>query len=167
MMISGNKRIEIDLPCGIYYDLSSLILDLNGTLTVDGEFIDGVVGRLKAISKVLNVYVLTADTYQSLEGLTQELRDGCCVNVHCLESGRGDLQKLAFLEDLGREHTIAIGNGCNDALMLKEAALGVCILGKEGASAEALAVADVVFPHICDALDMFLKRNRLIATLRK
>ncbi len=166
-MITGNKRIEVDLPCGVFYDLSHLILDLNGTLTVDGEFIDGVADKLKEISRVLDVYVLTADTYQSLEGLTKELKDGCCVNVHCLESGRGDLQKLAFMEELGREHTIAIGNGCNDALMLKEAALGVCILGKEGASADALRAADVVFPHICDALDMFLKRNRLIATLRK
>ncbi len=166
-MITGNKRIEVDLPCGVFYDLSHLILDLNGTLTVDGEFIEGVAEKLKAISRVLDVYVLSADTYQSLEGLTNELRDGCCVNVHCLESGRGDLQKLAFMEELGREHTIAIGNGCNDALMLKEAALGVCILGKEGASTEALRAADVVFPHICDALDMFLKRNRLIATLRK
>ncbi len=166
-MISVNKRIEIDLPCGTFYDFSNLIIDLNGTLTVDGEFIEGVVERLKALSRVLNVYVLTADTYQSLEGLTMELRDGCCVNVHCLESGRGDLQKLAFLEELGRDHTIAIGNGFNDALILKESALGVCILGKEGAAAAALEAADVVFPSICDALDMFLKRYRFIATLRK
>ncbi|HID98610.1 MAG TPA: ATPase P [Thermodesulfobacteriaceae bacterium] len=163
----GSKTFAIDLPCGVFYDLSNLVLDLNGTLTEDGNFIDGVVDRLKTVSKVLNVYILTADTCRTMEGLTDELQKGCCVNVHCLEHGRGDLQKLAFLEELGREQTVAIGNGCNDALMLKEAALGICILGREGASTDALSSSDVVFRHICDALDIFLKPNRMIATLRK
>lgn len=166
-MNGHNNGIEIDLPCGVFYNLKNLVLDLNGTITVDGEFIDGVVERLKEISTVLKVFLLTADTNQTLEGLTHELRDGCCVNIHCLEYGRGDIQKLAFVEELGRRATVAIGNGCNDALMLKESALGICVLGSEGASTRALIASDVVFPDICDALDIFLKRNRLIATLRK
>jgi soluble P-type ATPase len=166
-MIGRNSGIEIDLPCGVFYNLKNLILDLNGTITVDGQFIDGVVERLKKVSTLLNVFLLTADTNQTLESLTHELRDGCCVNIHCLEYGRGDIQKLAFLEELGRRETVAIGNGCNDALMLREAALGICILGNEGASVHALMSSDVVFPNICDALEIFLKRNRMIATLRK
>lgn len=166
-MNGHNNGIEVDLPCGVFYNLFNLILDLNGTITVDGDFIDGVVDRLKKLSTILNVFLLTADTNQTLEGLTQELRDGCCVNIHCLESGRGDIQKLAFLEELGRKETVAIGNGCNDALMLKEAALGICVIGREGTSTEALLASDVVFLDICDALDIFLKRNRMIATLRK
>ncbi len=165
--MSSVKQIELDLPCGLFYDISNLILDLNGTLTVDGQLVEGVVPRLKELSKLLNVYVLTADTHQTLDGLTNELRDDCGVNIHCLESGRGDLQKLAFLEKLGREQTVAIGNGCNDALMLKEAAIGICVIGKEGASIDALTSSRIVFLDIRDALDIFLKRNRLIATLRK
>ncbi len=165
--MSSVKQIELDLPCGLFYDISNLILDLNGTLTVDGQLIDGIIPRLKELSKLLNVHILTADTYQTLDDLTRVLRDDCGINVHCLESGRGDLQKLAFLEKLGREQTVAIGNGCNDALMLKEAAIGICVIGKEGASVEALTASRIIFLDICDALDIFLKRNRLIATLRK
>ncbi len=162
-----NKSLEIDLPCGVFYNLSNLILDLNGTLTVDGNFIEGVEERLREISKILNVYLLTADTNQTADELIEKLGQDVSIEVHKLETGRGDIQKLDFLEKIGREKTAAIGNGCNDALMLKEAALGICVIGQEGASIEALLASQAVFLNICDALDIFIKRNRMIATLRK
>ncbi len=165
--MQGAQQIELDLPCGIFYDLSNLIVDLNGTLTVDGKLVDGVLERLTELSKVLNVYILTADTNETVNDLVKEFPPDCNIKVHKLESGRGDIQKLAFLEELGRENTVAIGNGCNDALMLKEAALSLCIMGPEGASVEALMASNVVFHNICDALDIILSKNRLIATMRK
>ena len=161
------KNLEIDLPCGVFYDLSNLVLDLNGTLTVDGKFIDGVEQRLRELSNILNVYLLTADTNQTADDILEPLRIETSIKVHKLDSGRGDIQKLHFLEKLGRERTAAIGNGCNDALLLKEAALGICVIGPEGASMEALSASQAVFLNICDALDIFLKKNRMIATLRK
>ncbi len=163
----ATKQIEVDLPCGLFYDLCNIILDLNGTLAVDGKFIDGVVDRLIKISKILNVYILTADTNQTLDDLREQLPQDCKITFHRLESGRGDIQKLAFLDKLGREKTVAIGNGCNDAMMLREAALSICVIGMEGASVEALMASKTVFLNICDALDIFLKKNRMIATLRK
>ncbi|NPA94764.1 MAG: ATPase P [Thermodesulfobacteria bacterium] len=165
--MTSPKNLEIDLPCGVFYDLTNLILDLNGTLTVDGNFIDGVEERLQELSKLLNVYLLTADTLQTADGILDRLQKRAAITVHKLESGRGDIQKLIFLEKLGREHTAAIGNGYNDALMLKEAALGICVIGPEGASTEAMLASRAVFLNICDALDIFLKTNRMIATLRK
>ncbi len=55
---------------------------------------------------------------------------------------------------MGTEHTVAIGNGSNDVLMLKESAIGICVVGGEGASTAALLSADVVVndirtPSIC------------------
>ena len=164
--MAGMRQMEVDLPCGVFYDLSYLVLDLNGTLTVDGEFIDGVLERMKQVSQLLDVHILTADTNQTAGDIARELQD-CSVGIHAIEQGRGDLQKLAYIENLGREHTVAIGNGCNDALMLREAALGICVMGPEGASSDALQACNVVFTNICDALDIFLKPNRMIATLRK
>ena len=165
--MSAPKKFVVDLPCGVFYDLENLVLDLNGTLTSEGKFIEGTVERLKEISKALNIYILTADTYQTLDQLKAAFKDAERIEFKPLESGRGDLQKLSFLEELGREHTAAIGNGCNDALLLKEAALGICIVGKEGASTEALLASNAIFNNICDALDIFLHKNRMIATLRK
>ncbi len=161
------KNIEIDLPCGVFYDLSNLVLDLNGTLTVDGRFIEGVEERLRELSEILNIYLLTADTHQTADQIIKSLQEETNIEIHKLESGRGDIQKLNFLEKLGREKTAAIGNGCNDAILLKEAALGICVIGPEGASVEAMLASKAVFLNICDALDIFLKKNRMIATLRK
>nr|HDN00902.1 ATPase P [Deltaproteobacteria bacterium] len=155
------------MPCGAFYNLCNIILDLNGTITVDGSFIDGVVERLRKISAIMDAYVLTADTGQTLEGLSDLLVGKCGIKIHKLKSGRGDLQKLAFLEELGSDKTAAIGNGFNDALMLREAKLGLCVIGKEGASIEALMASDAVFFNICDAIDVFLKPTRMIATLRR
>ena len=61
---------------------------------------------------------------------------------------------------------MAVGNGRNDRLMLKEAALGIAVLQAEGAAAEALLAADVVAPDILAALDLLLAPEGLIATLR-
>jgi soluble P-type ATPase len=51
--------------------------------------------------------------------------------------------------------------------MLKESAVGICIVGKEGAAVEAVMSADLVTFDINDALDLLLKPERLVATLRK
>jgi soluble P-type ATPase len=61
---------------------------------------------------------------------------------------------------------VALGNGRNDRLMLKEAALGIALLQAEGAAVEALLAADVVAPDILVALDLLLAPDGLIATLR-
>ena len=61
---------------------------------------------------------------------------------------------------------MAVGNGRNDRLMLKEAALGIALLQAEGAAVEALLAADVVAPDILAALDLLLAPDGLIATLR-
>jgi soluble P-type ATPase len=59
-----------------------------------------------------------------------------------------------------------MGNGRNDALMLRRAALGVGVLGSEGAAAEILHSADIVVRDIRDGFDLLLNPLRLSATLR-
>ena len=74
--------------------------------------------------------------------------------------------KLRVMESLDPTRTVAIGNGNNDHLILKEAALGIAVLGDEGMSASAMKNADIIVKSISDALDLFIKTKRLIATLR-
>ena len=50
--------------------------------------------------------------------------------------------------------------------MLAEAALGIAVVGPEGAAAATLAAADVVAPGIFSALDLLANPLRLTATLR-
>ncbi len=67
----------------------------------------------------------------------------------------------------GKNNTVSIGNGCNDVSLLKDSAIGICIVGGEGASAEAMMASDLVVSNINDALDLLLKPHRLRATLRR
>ena len=54
----------------------------------------------------------------------------------------------------------------NDRLMLKEAALGIAAILKEGASTGSIAAADIVCMDILSALARLQNPMRMIATLR-
>ena len=62
---------------------------------------------------------------------------------------------------------IAFGNGTNDSGMLAKAAIGVAVLAAEGVAIQALQAADVLALGPADALDLVLKPQRLVATLRR
>ena len=139
-----------------------LVLDMNGTLTEDGALLPCVSERLTALQTSLHIVLLTADTFGTAATVARELG----VELTVLGPGSGADQKLALVRALGTESVMAIGNGTNDASMLREAALGLCVLQAEGASAAALTSADAVFLSITDALDALLNPSRLVATLR-
>jgi len=155
--------IEIDIPGRRIYRFEHLVLDLNGTIAVDGHVIEGVPERLELLTKRVDIQIVTADTL----GKAQELGRCLHVKIHKITPGDEQIQKLRLVQQLGRETTVSMGNGSNDASMLKESMLGICILGPEGSSSEAAASCDLVIPDINAALDLLLKPHRLIATLRK
>jgi soluble P-type ATPase len=89
------------------------------------------------------------------------------VQVYKLASQNTTAEKREFIKRLGSEKCVAIGNGANDTLMLREAVLGICVLGTEGTAISAMLSADIVVRDIKDALDLFLLPKRLVATLRR
>lgn len=140
--------------------LDFLLLDVNGTLTERGRLIDGVLGRIDELRSVLEIRLLSADTFGTLDDVARQL-DG--LPVDRIVSGE---DKAALAAKLGAKHCVAIGNGANDELMLRTVALGFVVLGREGASPRTIAAADVVTPSIADALDLLREPNALTATLR-
>jgi len=155
--------IEIAIPGRGDYTLQHLVLDLNGTIALDGRILDGVEKKIERLKGLLSVSIITADTH----GTAAQLERALGITVHRIRTGGEDAQKLALVQRLGRDVTMAMGNGANDAPMLRESAIGVCVLGREGAAAEAVASADLVVPDINAALELLLNTRRLIATLRK
>jgi P-type E1-E2 ATPase len=135
------------------------VLDLNGTLTNRGELIADVAERLERLGTRLDVHVLSADTFGTLAAVTAEL------DARVLAVAGGD-EKARHVATLGAERCAAIGNGANDAAMLARAALGVAVVGPEGAAGAAVRSADVVCRSIVDALDLLLDERALVATLR-
>ena len=154
--------LKITIPGKASYELYYLLLDMNGTIALNGEVIEGVRERIQRASELLKVFVLTADTFGTASRLSEQLT----VETRLIKRGREDAQKLSLLKRLGKERTICIGNGSNDAAMLKDAAIGICVLGKEGASVRALMSSDLAVTDINSALDLILHTDRLIATLR-
>ena len=149
----------IAIPDRPVLELEHLLLDVNGTLTDRGQLIDGVVERMRRVSETLEAHLLSADTFGSLADVASTLG----VRSTTVLDGQ---EKLAFVRELGPERCAAIGNGANDAKMLAEAALGIAVIGAEGAAATAIQAADVVCASIGAALDLLLDDQALAATLR-
>jgi len=74
--------------------------------------------------------------------------------------------KAAVVRSLGALRTVAIGDGRTAEATLREAALGILVIGREGASTRSLLAADLVTCSVEDALDLLRFPKRLIASLR-
>jgi len=154
--------IEIAIPGHGKLKLKHLVLDYNGTLAVDGRLLAGVRDALVELANELEVHVLTADTF----GIARAGLEGVPCTLTILPADGQDAGKAAYVDELGPKHTVAIGNGRNDRLMLEKAALGIAVVQAEGASTRALLAADVACAGIMDALALLSNPLRLVATLR-
>jgi soluble P-type ATPase len=159
----GKMMITLALPGNKPLYLKHLVLDYNGTLACDGNLIAGVEKKLNQLAELLDVHILTADTF----GQCRSSCRGINGRIHVLAAGEGMAEKDKYVRALGPEFVVAMGNGTNDALMLERAALGIAVVGPEGASSKALQKANLVVVNINNGLDLLLKPKRLVATLRK
>ncbi|HAF17073.1 MAG: HAD family hydrolase [Thermacetogeniaceae bacterium] len=154
--------ININIPGMGELNLQHLVLDYNGTIAFDGSLIQGVEEKLNQLADALNIYIVTADTFGTVRQKCRNIKG----KMKVLSSSNGALEKEQFVESLGTEKVVAVGNGVNDSLMLKKAALGIIVIGEEGAASLALNNADIIVKDIHDALDLLLNKTRIKATLR-
>ena len=157
------KYLNISIPNFKELRLSHIVLDYNGTLAKDGILKVEVKERLPMLCKLLNVHVITSDTFGNVQS---QLKDfNLKINVLC--SNNHTLEKADYIKELGTESCFTIGNGSNDEQMLKDAAVSIAIIGDEGCSTQAMISSNIVCKEISDALDLLLNENRLIASLRQ
>ena len=154
--------IDVDIPDFGFMQLEHLVMDYDGTLAVDGVFLPGVKEKLRLLAKKLNLHIITADTFGRVKEQAKDLPLKVVVTANTDQAG----EKFRYVEELGKERTVAIGNGRNDRRMLKAARLGITCLQAEGVAAETIMEADVVVKEINDAFDLLLNPLRLKATLR-
>lgn len=155
--------IELNIPGRGIIQLEHLVCDVNGTLAVDGMLFEGVGKTLPALRDRLQIHLLTADTHGRQEHIDRFLG----LTAVRIQPGQEAEQKRQFIQKLGAERVIAIGQGANDAAMLREAAIGMCVISPEGTAIETMLAADLVVPDIQHALEMLERPLRLLATLRK
>ncbi|MEA9979956.1 MULTISPECIES: hypothetical protein [unclassified Pseudomonas] len=106
--------------------------------------------------------MLTGDTF----GTAQEQLSSLDINLMILPVKDQSIAKEDYLRTLGAAGVVAIGNGSNDRHRLAIAALGIAVIGGEGAAMNTLTAADLAVQSVQLALDLLLEPRRLIASLR-
>lgn len=155
--------IELNIPGWRTLRLSHLVCDVNGTLALDARLMDGLFRPLTNLRDRLEVHLITADTH----GKQAEIDHLLNVRSILIHPGDEAVQKADFVRSLGADTVAAIGQGANDAEMLKTAGLGIAVMSREGLAVATLQAADLVVPDIFSALELFEKPMRIVATLRK
>ncbi len=154
--------LEIQIPGFGDLSLKHLVMDFNGTMAVDGLRLEGVKELVEELSQIMEIHVLTADTFGQAVKQLEDLP----LSLSIISKKDQDKAKLEYIDKLGATSCVCIGNGRNDALMLKKARIGIALIQKEGASVTALNSADIICRSVTDALKLFTEKGRLIATLR-
>ncbi len=154
--------IELNIPGRGVIQLEHLVSDVNGTLALDGNLHEGLPRLLTALRDRLELHLLTADTHGRQAIIDNQLN----IKAHRVQAGNESQQKAEYVERLGADRVVAIGQGANDAEMLARSAIGICLLSTEGTSVKALLAADLVVPDIYTALELLEKPMRLVASLR-
>ena len=155
--------IELTIPGFRVLRLEHLVCDVNGTLAQDGLLLDGLSRSIRNLQDRLHLHLLTADTHGRQATIDQQLG----LQAVRIAPGNEADQKAEYVRDLGAERVVAIGQGANDAEMLKTAGLGICILSREGTAIQALQSADLVVPDIFSALELLERPLRIVASLRQ
>ena len=155
--------IKFNIPGLGDYNLEHLVMDVNGTLAVDGQLIDGVAEKIVILREKLKIHLLTADTHGKQAFIDRQL-DLSAIRI---KPGGEALQKAEYVRKLGSETVVAIGQGANDAGMLEAAHLGICVMSIEGVARETLLASDLVAPTILSALELLEKPMRVVASLRR
>ena len=155
--------IELNIPGEGILRLEHLVTDVNGTVAVDGQLLEGASRSLRNLRDRLEIHLITADTHGRQTTIDQQLG----MTAVRISPGNEAEQKAAYVHNLGAAGVVAIGQGANDAAMLKAAGLGICVLSKEGTAVEALLSADLLASDIYAALELLEKPLRIVASLRK
>jgi soluble P-type ATPase len=160
----------LDIPSRERIELEHLVCDFNGTLAEDGCLWEGLAWRVTQVAHLLQMHVVTADTYGTAQRMAQMLQEACDasrVAGPVWERVASGLEKEQYVKRLGAQRVVAIGNGANDVAMLRAAAISICVMGSEGACTQALLASQLVVTNPIDALDVVLRPSRLTATLRQ
>lgn len=153
--------MTFDVPGVGQIVIETIILDLNGTLSVGGKVVPGTIQRLASLKNLgYRLVLFTGTTRGDADVLAATLG----IEWRLAKDGQAK-RKLAM--ELGADTCASIGNGRIDAPMMEAVALSILTLQAEGVAVETLTVSDVIVPTIVDALDLFIDADRLVATLRR
>ncbi|MCG9660675.1 HAD family hydrolase [Vibrio mediterranei] len=152
--------IEIPIP-NWPKTIKTVYFGFDGTLAEDGKLIGGVENKLRELASLVDIYVLTADTF----GTAKDVLSSLPVNVVTLDHCNTQRQKSESMFTPSSS-SVAIGRGLNDVLMLEKVTLGIVVQTAEGVHPKALMRAELISNSIHEAIDLLLNPKRLVSGCR-
>ncbi|MBW2991211.1 hypothetical protein KY348_05920 [Candidatus Woesearchaeota archaeon] len=142
-------------------ELDTIVLDLNGTLAVNGVIPKGVPEKLEKLRKLgFKILLFTGNVRNDADKLCGDL--GIEYKIALTSD---DKEKL--MKKLGISNCVAIGNARADIGTFKHAKLSILTLQAEGIHTGAIEHVDVIVPSINDAFDFLLSKATFNATMRE
>lgn len=159
--------IKLTIPGFGPLEIRRVVTDYTGTHSFQGVVRRSVRTRLARLGKLIEVHVLTIDTF----GTARRELTRLPVELHFLSRERhNDKEKQQFVLKHEPKHVAAFGNGTIDRLILKTVrdagGLAVAVDNGEGCSVDAILNANILVHGSEQALDLLLEPNSCKATLR-
>ncbi len=160
--------INISIPGFGDLRLRHIVSDYTGTLSCGGRLVSGIVERLRALDKLVDVHVVSADSFGTAPGQLAQIP----LTPVILTGDNHDRQKEEYpgKERIDYREVIALGNGNNDRLLLKKvksaSGLDIAVDNGEGCAWDAIQNAHLFVAGAVNALDLLLEPTRCKATLR-
>lgn len=159
--------IKLTIPGFGALEIRRVVTDYTGTHSFQGVVRRSVRTRLARLGKLMEVHVLTIDTFGTARRELARLP----VELHFLkQERRNDKEKQQFVLKHEPKHVAAFGNGTIDRLILKTVrdagGLAVAVDNGEGCALDAVRNANLLIHGSEQALDLLLEPNSCKATLR-
>lgn len=150
-----------DIPGVGVLEIDTLVVDSNGTITIKGEIVPGVMERIHRLQALgVNVVMISSDQ----RGNARALAQSSGISYYEANNAR---EKEDILISLGSKNVAAIGNARIDIGLFVQSLISIATLQAEGIHKDIIDRVDVVMPSINDALDFFLDPDTLIATMKR
>ena len=159
--------IKLAIPGFGPLEIRRVVTDYTGTHSFQGVVRRSVRTRLARLGKLVEVHVLTIDTFGTVRRELAQLP----VELYFLKKERrNDKEKQQVVLNYEPKYVAAFGNGTIDRLILKTVrdagGLAVAVDNGEGCALDAIRNANILVHGSEQALDLLLEPNSCKATLR-
>lgn len=142
-------------------EINTIIIDLNGTLAVNGKVATDVKERINSLQNDygFQIVLLSGDQRGNGSQIAEELG----IKFH---KAKSQAEKEQICLEYDCDKLAAIGNARIDIGTFKQAKLAIATLQGEGIHTAIIPHIDIIVPSIANALDLFLDPDTLKATMK-
>jgi soluble P-type ATPase len=151
----------IEIPNSNSIEINTIILDLNGTLSINGIISAETKSLIKQLKKFnYKIVLISGDIRGNAQNIATELEIDLLL-------GKTSEEKAVQMQNFDKNTTASIGNARIDIGTFKNSKLSIATLQAEGIHTQILKYVDIIVPSIENALQLFLNTKSLSGTLRK